>query len=355
MRKLAIALVSLCMLAIGCGGAASDETACELLGEEDVVAALRGAGVEEIVLRRSSSESLDQSICAFRGNGTNVRLNVDSAPEVRRRYFNRVTEALHLSSNDPGNRPQAVQGLGDQDALGPAGAYWIEDYRQLFVLRGERQFIYQLSARGLGPSRARAAAVRLARETLPGKARTAPSSTAREDVPLELEVLAPEQGERVRSGRVVVRGLVTGAGAAVTVAGRPALVREGIFARRVTLRPGRNRIRVAAFAGGPQLSRTLVVHRGRPARAVGEDFARRRPGVVPDVLAEPLGEAQAILDGAGLPHRVVKLADGSLRTGRWAVCRTKPIPGKRLRAGPVLLFADREDLFRTSGTACAQE
>jgi hypothetical protein len=354
-RLSAIPLALLAVSLLGCGGSDRAERACDLLGEQDVVAALRGAGVEQIVLRRTSTESLDQSICAYRGQGTSVRLNVDSAPEVRRRYFNRVTEALHLSSNDPANRPQPVQGLGDQDALGPAGAYWIDDFRQLFVLRGERQFIYQVSARGLAAQRARDAAVRLARATLPGNARRAEAPATGADGPLELEVLAPEDGERVRSDRVAVRGAVSGREAAVTVNGRAARVEEGIFARSVALRRGRNRIRISAVAGGPPLSRTVVVYRGRSARAVGAAFARRHPGVVPDVLAEPLGDAQEILDGAGLEHRVVKLVEGSLRAGAWSVCRTRPFPGARLRARRVVLFADREDLLRTSGTACAQE
>jgi hypothetical protein len=87
---------------------------------------------------------------------------------------------------------------------------------------------------------------------------------------------------------------------------------------------------------------------------VGQAFARRHPGVVPDVLAEPLGDARAIVEAAGLRHRIVKLADGSLRRGAWTVCRTNPIPGGRAR-GTVMLFVDRADLFRTSGTACAQD
>jgi hypothetical protein len=354
MRTLAIGLAALSLFVTACGGAAPDERACDLLAEQDVVGALRSAGVEEIVLRRNSTESLDQSICAYRGKGVNVRLNVDSAPEVRRRYFNRVTEALHLSSNDPGNRPQPVEGLGDEDALGPAGAYWIDDYRQLFVLRGERQFIYQLSAPRLTASSARRAATRLARATLPGTPRAGEEGSAGGRGPLALEVLAPRAGERVRSARVVVRGLVTDQRARIEVGGRPALVRDGIFAQSVALRRGRNRIRVTATAGGPPLAQTVVVHRGRTPRALGEAFARRRPGVVPDLLAEPLGEAQAILAGAGLAYRVVKLVDGSLRTGRWSVCRQRPFPGDRAR-GRVTLFVDREDLFRTSGTACAQE
>jgi hypothetical protein len=87
MRLSAIVLALLCLATLGCGESASDETACELLDQEAVVAALRGAGVDEIVLRRRSSESLDQSICAYRGKGVSMRLNVDSAPEGRRRYL----------------------------------------------------------------------------------------------------------------------------------------------------------------------------------------------------------------------------------------------------------------------------
>ena len=111
---------------------------------------------------------------------------------------------------------------------------------------------------------------------------------------------------------------------------------------------------MSASSGGQVRSQTVSVRRGPSARAVGEASARRIPGIVPDVLAEPLGDAQAILDRAGLRHRIVKLADGSLRRGAWTVCRTNPIPGARAR-GAVMLFVDRADPFRTSGTACAQE
>jgi len=354
MRKSGLALVALCVLATGCGDSASQETACELLGPQDAAAALRAAGADATKLRSRSSESLDQSICAYRGQGANVRLNVDSAPEVRRRYFNRVTEAVQFSANDPGERPQPVHGLGDDDALGPAGAYWTGDFRQLFVLRGERLFIYQVSAPGLGADDARRSAVQLARATLPGKASAGTARAAAGAASLDLDVLAPRNGEAVRSDRVVVRGIVSGEAVAVRVAGRNAEVRDATFARTVPLHSGPNRIRVTASAGGQVRSQTVTVRRGRSARAVGEASARRHPGIVPDVLAERLGDAEAILDGAGLRHRVVKLADGSLQRGTWTVCRTKPIPDARAR-GAVMLFVDRADPFRTSGTTCAQE
>jgi hypothetical protein len=346
----------ICVLVVACGNEEPDESACTLLGRQEVAAALRMAGVEPARLRRSSSESLDQSVCAYRGRGTNVRLNIDSAPEARRRYFNRVTEALHLSVNDPGNRPQPVQGLGDEDASGPAGAYWVADFRQLFVLRGERLFIYQVAAPALGAPAARRAAARLARGTLPGSSRRAAPTDAGDAAAPELLLLAPEEREVVRSEEVVVRGTITGAGPTVRIDGRAAPVRDGTFALTVRLHRGRNRIRVAATAGGQKLSRTLSVRRGVSARAVGDSFARRRPGRVPNLLGEPLAYARDTLRGAALPHRIVKLAAGSLEQGGWAVCRTKPAAEERVRAGqPVVLFVDRADPFRASNTACAQE
>jgi hypothetical protein len=354
MRLPAIALAALCALVLGCGESQPEETACDLLAEQDVVAALRGAGVEEIVLRRSSTESLDQSICAYRGRGTSVRLNIDSAPKVRRRYFNRVTEALQFSANDPGERPQGIQGLGDADASGPAGAYWSGDFRQLVVLRGERMFVYQVAVDSLRADAARGAAVELARATLPGEARRGARAVAG-DAAFDLALLAPRTGEAIRSARTVVRGTVSGAGVVVRVQGRRARVQDGIFAEYVRLHPGRNRIRVTASAGAAARSRTVTVRRGRPAAAVGRAFARRQPGVVPDVLGEPLADARAILAGAGLRSRVVKVASGSLRRPGWAVCRTRPFPGDRAGGQEVVLFADRADPFRTSSTACAVE
>jgi hypothetical protein len=118
----------------------------------------------------------------------------------------------------------------------------------------------------------------------------------------------------------------------------------------------RNRIRVAATAGGKSLSRTVSVRRGLSAREIGGSFARRHPGRVPDLLGEPLAYARETLRGAALRYRIVKLAAGSLEQGGWAVCRTKPLPDARVRARrPAVLFVDRVDPFRASSTACAQE
>jgi hypothetical protein len=346
------------LVVAGCGTSGDTETACDLLPSARAASEVRDAAGEPVRLRRQSSESLDQSICRYVGRGTNVGLNVDSAPEVRRRYFNRVTEALQLSSNDPGRRPQPVPGLGDDDALGPAGAYWIPDYRQLFVLRGSRQFVLQFSVRGAGAAEARRAAERIAADTLPGErtVRAAERPSGR-PVRLELVVAAPRPGETVRSRSVVVRGTVAGPAPTVEVQGRRAPVVGGTFAAELALPRGRTRIRVVARTrAGQRAARTFEVSRGRSPRAVGAAFARRRPGRMPDLLAARLPDARALLTGAAIRYRVVRLADARLPDRSWSVCATRPAPGARLPRGrPVLLRVDAEDPFRASGTACAQE
>jgi glucodextranase-like protein/PASTA domain-containing protein len=340
-----------------CGAAQDEPTACGLLRRDVVERQVRDAGGTSHRLRRERSESLDQSICRYSGTDTNVGLNVDSAPEARRRYFNRVTEALQFSVHEARQRPRPVQGLGDDDALGPAGAYWIPAYRQLFVLRGSRQFVYQFSVRRSGSSTARSAAVRIAAATLPGERkagsqRAAAASGGR----AELLLAAPRPGEVVRSRSVVVRGTVSGAAARVRVQGRDAPVLEGTFAREVPLRRGVNRLRVTATAGGGHINRNVTVRRGRSPAAVGAALARSGSHRMPDVLAQSLPDARALLRAAGIPFKVIRLADARLPDRQWAVCSTQPAAGVRFEPGrTVVLRADAADPFRTSGTACAQE
>jgi Glucodextranase, domain B len=341
-----------------CASREEDPTACELLKREVVARQVPATAGQAVRLRRSSSESLDQSICGYRGWGVNVRLNVDSAPEVRRRYFNRVTEALQFSVHESRQRPRAVKGLGDDDALGPAGAYWIPGYRQLFVLRGERQFVYQFSAPGVGPGSAQRAVTRIAAQTLPGE-RTVHGEAEAADRSARPELLlaAPRPGEVVRGRSVVVRGTVSGAPATVQVQGVEAPISAGTFARRVPLRRGTTRIRISASTpAGLRVARTVTVRRGRSPAALGAAFAQRRPGRMPDLLAAPLPDARALLRAAGIPYRVIRLADTRLPDSQWTVCSTRPAPDARLGEGEAaLLRVDAADLFRASGTACARE
>jgi hypothetical protein len=341
-----------------CGSRNEEPTACGLLKRGVVERQVQSAGGPGSRLRRERSESLDQSICRYSGPGTNVGLNVDSAPEARRRYFNRVTEALQFSVHSPRRRPQPVQGLGDDDALGPAGAYWIPSYRQLFVLRGSRQFVYQFSVRRAGSRAARTAVVRIAATTLPGQrsvGRAQPTTAGPGGRP-ELLLAAPRAGEVVRSRTVVVRGTVSGAAARVRVQGREAPVRGGTFALEVPLRRGANRLRITATTPAGRLTRNVAVRRGRSSAAIGAALARTGSRRMPDLLAEPLPDARALLRAAGIPFRVIRLADTRLPERQWAVCSTRPAPGLRVERGErVLLRADAVDPFRASGTACAQE
>jgi hypothetical protein len=353
------ALVLAAAVLTACGSAREDVSACGLLERDVVARQLAAATGDRLRTQRESSESLDQSICRYSGPGVTVGLNVDSAPEVRRRYFNRVTEAIQFSVDDPGQRPQPVPGLGDDDALGPAGAYWVPSYRQLVVLRGARQFVYQFSARGVDARTAQKAARAIAAATLPGErvVRGSREVAGGRPGPLELALAAPRAGEVVRSRSVVVRGTVSGDVAAVRVAGRPARVSAGTFARAVPLSRGPSTLRIVAVGrDGERVARSVTVRRGQSPAAVGAAFARRQPGRMPDVLAARLPDARALLRGAGIPVTVIRLTDARLPEGGLTVCSTQPAPGLALRRGQrALLRADAADQFRTSGTSCARE
>jgi hypothetical protein len=349
-------LVGLAVLVLSaCGGGSDrDERACSVVNRAMVVDALRTAGVRDASLSTTSDESLHQSACRYRGPGINVQTTIDSAPGVRRRYFVRVTEQGLVSVHSPHRRPQPIEGLGDKDAYGPAGAYWIPAYRQLFVLRGERLFIFTFSVRGAGAARSRAAVEQLARKALGRDEDPRPRTAA--PAALRLSVITPTDGELVRDPEVTVQGTVTGRSARVLVEGRTAPIRDGIFARTVPLERSRNVIRVVAFGEYSQrLQQAITVRRGRSPREVAATLVRRAPGTVPDLVGTRLDTARAILRYAGLRHREVKLSQGRVVGRTWAVCLTRPAAGARLgRRERVVLLIDYGDIYRASGTACAQ-
>jgi hypothetical protein len=353
-----IALPTTCaLLALGllsCGG--DDETACDLVSEDEVAKAVEATAGGSIAPRRSANDSLNLSVCRHTAPGVNVRLTLDTAPEVRRRYFNRVTELAQFNVHNRRQRPQPVQGIGDEDAYGPAGAYWLAGSRQLFALSGERQLIVQFAVRGVGEHDARAAAERLARLALDRPATDEPGGNdeARE-TPTQISIVAPNDDELVRDREVTVRGTVSGRDVAVQVGGRPAPVRGGIFAATVPLERGRNRITIVARGGGAVRRRAVTVRRGRTPEQVGAAFARSNPGKVPDVLGQKLTSAEKTLRGAGLRFRRVKLESGRLNGRDWAVCLTRPAPGARVDGERVALLVDRVDEFQPSETVCAQQ
>jgi hypothetical protein len=75
---------------------------------------------------------------------------------------------------------------------------------------------------------------------------------------------------------------------------------------------------------------------------------------MPDILAQRLPDARAVLRGAGIPVRVIRLTNARERD--LTVCSTRPAAGLPLRGGAsALLLVDAADPFRTSGTTCARE
>jgi glucodextranase-like protein len=349
-------LLALAALA-GCdlGSSSEEKSACALLERKDVAAALRSVGSRSARPARSSSEALDQSVCRFTAPGVNVGLAIDSAPQVRRRYYVRVTEQQEFAVFTPRERPHPIDDIGDPDAYGPAGAYWVPAFRQLVALSGDRMFVLAFYVKGVSAPRSRAAAEHLARGIVPSsderplRKRPAASRT-------EVTVVAPESSELVRSRSVVVRGALTGRPATVRIAGRLVRVRDGVFARRVDLRPGPNRIAVIASRSGSIVaSQAVRVRRGRSAGTLARALALAHPGEMPNLLGERLSVARAVLRHAELRYRIVRISTDFLETGAWAVCSTDPAAGRRVGRRRVLVLVDRPDIFRASDTACAQD
>ena len=193
-----------CALAVACGNEEPDESACALLARQDVAAALRSAGVEPPPLQRSRSESLDQSVCSYRGRGH------QRAAQHRQRAGGQAQVLQPRHRGAPVQRPRSrrparsrSRDSATRTLSGPAGAYWVADFRQLFVLRGERLFIYQVSAPGLAAERRGGAAVRLARDDPSRRARGAASAPAAEAAPPELARAGARggRGRAIRPGR----------------------------------------------------------------------------------------------------------------------------------------------------------
>jgi hypothetical protein len=215
-------------------------------------------------------------------------------------------------------------------------------------------FVVAFYVKGVDARRSRVAAERLARGVVPssgerGAAQSRPG-------PTEITVASPQSGEVLRAASVVVRGALTGQPAQVRIGGMPAGLRDGVFARRLPLKPGRNRIEITAVrSGSPVLSQTVRVRRGRSASALARALVLAHPGEVPSLLGERLSVARAVLRRAGLRYRIVRISKDFLQTGSWVVCSTDPAVGARVGHGRVLVLVDRPDIFRASNTACAQD
>jgi hypothetical protein len=145
----------------------------------------------------------------------------------------------------------------------------------------------------------------------------------RAQVPVALDVTAPNDMAVVQSATVEVRGSVEPAGANVRVLGKVADVDGGTFRAQVALEPGANVIDVMASA------------RGRASAMTAFRVTRELPVEVPDLDGLEVAEVEERLSDAGLVADVTErggLLD-DLLPGEPAVCEQDPEPGTEVRRG----------------------
>jgi hypothetical protein len=111
------------------------QTVCERVPPRAVARALRRPGIR---LKPTANDSLDLSVCDWRGGGVRVQMILDSAPRAQLRYFNQLSEQLQFYNSDPERRPYQLKGVGDDSAYGGAGAWWTRTKSQLVAYSKNR-------------------------------------------------------------------------------------------------------------------------------------------------------------------------------------------------------------------------
>jgi hypothetical protein len=141
-----------------------DAKACRVLPVQTVGRVL---GVQGTELRARPNDSLDLTICEWRGGRvTSVKLLVDSAPRAQLRYYNLLSEQHEFHNSDPARKARQIKGVGQDSAYGGAGAWWTRATRQLVAYDHERMVKVRVNVRGFGDHEARLAAVRLAKRAV---------------------------------------------------------------------------------------------------------------------------------------------------------------------------------------------
>jgi hypothetical protein len=132
------------------------QTVCKRVPARAVARALRRPGTR---LEAEANDSLDLSVCDWRGGGVRVQMMLDSAPRAQLRYYNQLSEQLQFFNSDPERRPYQIKGVGEDSAYGGAGAWWTRTKSQLVAYSKERI----VRIRVVGIRAKRRAAVRLGR------------------------------------------------------------------------------------------------------------------------------------------------------------------------------------------------
>ena len=357
-RRLILTMLLSLVLA-SCGGTDEPETVCRMVRPATVAAELRDAGAEPgNSLRPRGDESPGLSVCSYRGADTSVRVSRDTAPQAPLRYFHRIVEQFEFHAGDPQREPHLVFGIGDdRRAFGGAGAYWVPRYGQLISLRDERLVIVTLSARGASDRGRLRAAERLTLRVFGDGQRAERGDRRAAAAKPGMTVLTPRDGADLREAEVLVQGTVTPPDATVKVAGRAARTRDGVFHASVPLQRGKNRIEVAAEAGGKEIGReTLTIKRLAAAEVAAARIARDYDGRVPNIRGERLDIVRSAFRQIGLDHLEVKLGKGRIEPEGWAVCGSRPPAGERPpRDKRIVLLVAKRRLDRASGTECRGE
>jgi hypothetical protein len=136
------------------------QTVCKRVRPSAVARALRRPGTR---LEATPNDSLDLSICDWRGRGVRVQMMADSAPRAQLRYYNQLAEQLQFHNADPQRRPYKIKGVGQDSAYGGAGAWWTRTKSQLVAYSKNRILRVRVVGRGLGDAEKRRAAARLGR------------------------------------------------------------------------------------------------------------------------------------------------------------------------------------------------
>jgi hypothetical protein len=89
-------------------------------------------------MKGTPNDSLDLSICDWRGRGRHIQLVLDTAPRAQLRYYNQLSEQLQFHNPEPRRRPYQLKHVGDDSAYGGAGAWWTPSKRQLVAYKDGR-------------------------------------------------------------------------------------------------------------------------------------------------------------------------------------------------------------------------
>lgn len=135
--------------------------ACDLVTPAEVRRAVRRPGPE---LKAAANDSLNLSICDWRGEGVGVvKLLVDAAPSAELRFFNQLAEQLQFHNADPDRKPRQIKGVGRDSAYGGAGAWWTRSGSMLVAFEAKKILRLRVNVAGLGDAGSRRAAATLAK------------------------------------------------------------------------------------------------------------------------------------------------------------------------------------------------